>query len=250
MTRFNHEQRAARIAMAEAAVLKVGQVLQAIVTATDSDGTSTLKLGDQTVQAQLPQPLALLEVGASAGLCLLPDRYGYDYGDVRLVTTRRPCLSCVASPETPLPTQLPQVVWRAGLDLNPLEPSDAQHRGWLEALVWPEQHDRLGRLRDALAVAREVRPRVVRGDLRHDLANLAAQAPTEATLVIFHTAVLVYVRSDVERSAFADQATELERGAHQHRRRRAEAHARREQRQPVREEEKVQQIGEADQPEQ
>ena len=32
------------------------------------------------VLARLPQPLALLEVGASAGLCLLPDHYGYDYG--------------------------------------------------------------------------------------------------------------------------------------------------------------------------
>src|SRR3954454_6994025 len=29
--------------------------------------------------ASLPQPLALLEVGASAGLCLLADRYGYEY---------------------------------------------------------------------------------------------------------------------------------------------------------------------------
>jgi hypothetical protein len=35
------------------------------------------------VLAQLPQPLALLEVGASAGLCLLPDCYGYDYGTKR-----------------------------------------------------------------------------------------------------------------------------------------------------------------------
>ena len=33
--------------------------------------------------AALPQPLALLEVGASAGLCLLPDRYAYDYDQVR-----------------------------------------------------------------------------------------------------------------------------------------------------------------------
>ncbi|TIT90923.1 MAG: DUF2332 family protein, partial [Mesorhizobium sp.] len=32
------------------------------------------------VLARLPQPLALLEVGTSAGLCLMPDLYGYDYG--------------------------------------------------------------------------------------------------------------------------------------------------------------------------
>ena len=36
------------------------------------------------VLATLPQPLALIEVGASAGLCLLPDLYGYDYGSSRL----------------------------------------------------------------------------------------------------------------------------------------------------------------------
>jgi Uncharacterized protein conserved in bacteria (DUF2332) len=33
------------------------------------------------VLAALPQPLALLDVGASAGLCLYPDRYAYRYGD-------------------------------------------------------------------------------------------------------------------------------------------------------------------------
>jgi hypothetical protein len=44
---------------------------------------------------------------------------------------------------------------------------------------------------------------VVRGDLRADLAALAAQAPAYATLVVFHTAVLAYVRDPADREAFA-----------------------------------------------
>ncbi len=159
--------------------------------------------------AALPQPLALLEVGASAGLCLLPDRYGYDYGASRLSPERRPCLRCVAGPGTPLPASLPQIVWRAGLDLNPLAASDRQDRAWLEALVWPEQTDRLERLGQALAIASDAGVRIGQGDLRHDLASLAADVPGDATLVIFHTAVLAYVTSMEERQAFARQATEL-----------------------------------------
>lgn len=159
--------------------------------------------------AALPQPLALLEVGASAGLCLLLDRYGYDYGASQLSPERRPCLRCVASPATPLPGSLPQIVWRAGLDHNPLAASDPQDRAWLQALVWPEQTERLERLGQALAVVGQATLRIAQGDLRRDLARLAADAPSEATLVIFHTAVLAYVTSMEERQAFARQATEL-----------------------------------------
>ncbi|MBB4763327.1 hypothetical protein BJ971_003883 [Actinoplanes digitatis] len=70
------------------------------------------------VLAALPGPLALLEVGASAGLCLYPDRYAYRYGDHRL-GNGGPLLECEATGLTP-PARIPEVVWRAGLDLNPL----------------------------------------------------------------------------------------------------------------------------------
>ncbi len=150
--------------------------------------------------AALPQPLALLEVGASAGLCLLPDRYGYDYAGHRL-GTGPPVLRCAPHGPVPLPTALPEIVWRAGLDLDPVDIGDPEQVRWLELLVWPGQEHRLETLRAAIDVARADPPRVVRGDLRTDLEALAAEAPRDATLVVFHTAVLAYVPS-AGRAAF------------------------------------------------
>jgi hypothetical protein len=163
------------------------------------------------VLARLPQPLALLEVGASAGLCLLPDRYGYRYGDLSLppLAPDAPVLDCRASPATPLPAAQPRVVWRRGLDLDPVDLANASHCAWLEALVWPEQTDRLSRLRAAMAVARRDPPTVVAGDLLHDLAGCAAQAPRDATLVVFHSAVLAYVADPALREAFARSVRRL-----------------------------------------
>jgi hypothetical protein len=147
---------------------------------------------------QLPQPLALLEVGASAGLCLLPDRYAYDFGGHQLTP-----------PGASAPPRLPEIVWRAGLDLNPIDVRDDEHCAWLEALVWPGQDQRLANLRAALAVARKDPPRLKRGNLLHDLAELAAEAPRAATLVVFHTAVLAYVRDHAQRNTFARSVREL-----------------------------------------
>jgi len=74
---------------------------------------------------------------------------------------------------------------------------------WLEALVWPEETDRLRRLCAAIGIAADEKPRLVKGDLRTDLAALAREAPNGATLVIFHTAVLAYVSPAAEREDFA-----------------------------------------------
>jgi len=166
------------------------------------------------VLARLPQPLALVEVGASAGLCLLPDRYGYDYGR-RLIrpdeqAARHPVFACSADASTPLPASMPVIVWRAGLDLNPLDAAEPSQAAWLETLVWPEQTERLANLRTALTIAAEQRPRIVKGDLLgDDLAKLCGEAPKDATLVVFHTAVLAYVADQADRRAFAERVTTL-----------------------------------------
>ena len=143
------------------------------------------------VLATLPQPLALLEVGASAGLGLYPDRYAYRYGG-HTVGSGEPVLDCVLTGAAP-PARRPEVVWRAGLDLNPLDVTAPADLAWLEALIWPEHTHRRTRLRAAAAVAAADPPMLVRGDLAEDLPALAAQAPPDATLVVFHTSVLYQV---------------------------------------------------------
>ncbi|MEU8254054.1 DUF2332 domain-containing protein [Micromonospora inaquosa] len=158
------------------------------------------------VLAALPQPLALLEVGASAGLCLYPDRYGYRYGDHQ-VGSGEPVLDCAATGLVP-PARVPRVVWRAGLDLNPLDVTDPDDVSWLDALIWPEQAHRRARLRAAAAVAAADPPLLVRGDLVDDLPALAARAPADATLVVFHTSVLYQVPRP-RRDAFVRLVREL-----------------------------------------
>ena len=145
--------------------------------------------------ARLPEPLALIEVGASAGLTLLFDRYSYEY-DGHLIAGSdpdAPMLRCAVRGPVPLPTRVPAIAWRAGLDLNPLDVTRDDDVRWLTCLVWPGEGDREDRLAAAITAARRDPPPVYRGDLLTDLPALAAQAPAEATLVIFHSAVLAYV---------------------------------------------------------
>jgi hypothetical protein len=160
--------------------------------------------------AGLPQPLALLEVGASAGLCLLLDRYRYDFGGQAVGPGDSPVvLHCEARGPTPVPATVPEVVWRAGLDLNPLDVADPDATRWLEALVWPGEGDRLARLDAALAVARRHPPTVTRADMTEDLAAVARAAPPAATLVVFHSVALAYVKAD-RRKRFMDAVAGLE----------------------------------------
>ncbi len=154
--------------------------------------------------AQLPPPLALIEVGASAGLTLLFDRYSYDYAGHQIAgqDSQAPTLRCMPRGPVPLPDRLPAITWRAGLDLSPLDVTSDDDVRWLLCLVWPGEGDREQRLAAAIAAARRDPPVVHRGDLLTDLPALAARAPAEATLVVFHSAVLAYV-APADRQRFA-----------------------------------------------
>jgi hypothetical protein len=156
-----------------------------------------------TALAGIDGPVALLEVGASAGLCLYPDRYSYRFAvDERVVAldpadgTSTVAIPCAVGGGIPLAGRLPQVVWRAGIDRSPIDVRDADELRWLETLIWPEHHDRVARLHAAALIAAGDPPHLRRGDLVELLESTAEWAPTDATLVVFHCAVLYYLDAD------------------------------------------------------
>lgn len=166
--------------------------------------------------AQLPGPLALLEVGASAGLCLYPDRYSYRYTGGDGVATVDPSdgesavlLECAITGPVPVPGRLPDVVWRGGIDLAPLDVAKPEDREWLETLAWPEEDARRDRIRSAIGIARTDPPLLVAGDATDALLELAGTAPSDATLVLITSGVLVYLPY-LERLRFIDLARRLD----------------------------------------
>ena len=167
----------------------------------------------------LDGPLALLEVGASAGLCLYADRYSYRYtraADPREERRVDPAdgvsavvLEALVSGEMPVP-RMPDIRWRAGIDLAPLDVTSETDLAWLDVLVPPEQSVRRDRARAAARIASADPPVLVRGDAS-ELATLAALVSTDATLVIMTVGTVVYLPL-AERQRFAASVREL--GAH------------------------------------
>lgn len=148
--------------------------------------------------AEIDGPIALLEIGASAGLCLYPDRYSYRYAD-------GPSLDPEAGPSSvvlhsaltgAVPVlRLPHVVWRAGIDLAPLDAAVESDRRFLTTLVWPGEEGRAERVHNALDIAASDPPLLIRGDATDPavLDAAARLAPQGATLVITTPGVLPHV---------------------------------------------------------
>ncbi|HXJ82284.1 MAG TPA: DUF2332 domain-containing protein [Candidatus Methylomirabilis sp.] len=151
-----------------------------------------------------PGPLALVEVGASAGLCLLLDRFHYELGSTSIGDLGSPVhLRCRITGSVPIPGGVPRVVWRRGLDARPIDVHDDAAVQWLLACVWADHPERRRRLEGAIQLANVDPPAVRTGDLVDDLPAVLASVPEDAQLVVFHSAVLSYVTLD-RRQAFAD----------------------------------------------
>ena len=153
------------------------------------------------VLAELDGPIALIEVGASAGLCLLLDRYSYSFNQHR-VGVAALCIEVECTGPVPIPASLPEISWRCGIDLNPLDITNPDDLAWLRSCIWPEHTVRRERFDLATAIAAENSPRIVRGDLIDHIGGVLDEAPADSTKVVFHSAVLSYLDTD-RRRAFA-----------------------------------------------
>jgi hypothetical protein len=156
-----------------------------------------------SVARRADEPLALVEVGASAGLNLLWDRYRYEYatdagplvrGDPDSPVEIRSELRGERRP--PLPGSSPDVAERVGIDLNPLSVTDEADASWLRALVIPDQLRRHERLAAAIDLAREDPPALVAGDALDVLPDVLADLPDEATPCVFSTLTLYQFEDD------------------------------------------------------
>jgi hypothetical protein len=142
-------------------------------------------------------PIAMIDVGTSAGLNLQLDRYAYRYspgGDVGGVS--EVVLECGTRGAVEIPTALPPITSRIGIDRDPIDVGDPDDARWLMACVWPDQPDRFHRLRAAIDIARVYPAPVVRGDALDALAGIVRAQAQIAHPVIVNSWVLNYLPPD------------------------------------------------------
>ncbi len=172
---------------------------------TNETGRSAVLMpGYAEVARRTALPLRVLELGASAGLNLMWDRYAYRYGE-RFVGSADAPLTIAAEWRGPWcgVVELPRVVERRGCDRAPIDLTLPGAADRLIAYVWPEQADRLARLEAAIALAQREKPPLEKADAAEWLERrLATPAPGVATVVV-HTIVWQYLSKETRARARA-----------------------------------------------
>jgi hypothetical protein len=139
----------------------------------------------------------LNEIGSSAGMNLLIDRYGYDLGGVRSGPGNAPCVIApdwqgLAPPSTPF-----RIESVRGCDLNPIDVRDSAAADRLMAYIWPEAEARFARMEAGIAMIRVSGVDLVRADAADWIAaRLAEPQQPGVTRVLMHSIVWQYVPAD------------------------------------------------------
>ena len=140
------------------------------------------------------RPLALVEIGPSAGLHMLWDRYGYNYKEAGYVGNRESHVQLSCTPRgnihPPLPNGMPTVAYRIGIDLAPIDVRDETAIRWLRALIWPEHMDRAELLEQAVQIARLDPPPLVAGNAIDVLPQILPAVPVDTVLCVYHSYTL------------------------------------------------------------
>jgi hypothetical protein len=140
------------------------------------------------------EALDLVELGPSAGLNLLWDRYAYAYRAGRWGASE---LLLRGVEYEPVPQEVlarrPAVRRRLGIDLNPVDVTTEHGARLLHAFIWPGRVERAQRLRRAIAILRREPPTLVRGDYVELLPAVLAERDDEALTVVFQTASTGYI---------------------------------------------------------
>ena len=164
----------------------------------------------EVVRRRFDRPLALVEIGCSAGLNLQFDHFRIDYpaaadhrAPARSVgpADSRVRLRCEVRGDLvpPVPPAPPAVVSRLGIDIAPVDVTDEDAVRWLEACVWPDLPHRLERFRAAVALARQDPPEIRTGNAVDLVVDAVRSVPAEAVACLDSTWVLAYL-SDTERA--------------------------------------------------
>lgn len=170
-----------------------------------------LRLGLSQLGRHWPGPIHLVEIGASAGLNLIFDRYAYHLDGSPLPGAEGSSVIISTARRGTGPGELwaddsVDVRRRIGLDQQPVNLENPDSRRWLEAFIWPERTDDLRTLRNAVKAFRETDAdvRLVRGDAAADTTAVIAELPGDEPVAVFTASLLSYL-DEAQRNAFIGQ---------------------------------------------
>jgi hypothetical protein len=180
---------------------RVKERLHRTVQTNEPGRSAVLFAGLLWLTARHNRPIRLLEVGASAGLNLLADRYAYAVGDQVLGDPASPLR--FVDPWAPPPTAdlagaaaALRIVARAGCDVAPLDPRRPDDQLTLLSYIWPDELHRIDRMRAALSVAARDPVPVARGRGSEWLPGAIAAAEDLELVVVWHSVMRQYVEPE------------------------------------------------------